>query len=254
MQIATDYKAAVPRRPDVPGPRRAGRRRGRRVPLPADPVGVRRLHASARTRTARSTSRTSASTPRAASWPPTFLAEAGGSGILSADVTYDVMITSFGEGKAPFAITGPWAIAQEDTGSPPPACPTRSPRSRPRGRRGAGRVRRRAGVHGLVVLGAEGPGQELRAGLHDPGADPAGDVRGRRAATGADRRLRAGQRRSRRRRLRRGRRRRHPAAGRPGDRHRVRRRGLAEANVLRGADPTTEFTNAADAVRERIGG
>ncbi len=30
--------------------------------------------------------------------------------------------------------------------------------------------------------------------------------------------------------------------------------GLAEANVLKGSDPTTEFTDAAAAVRERIGG
>ncbi len=30
--------------------------------------------------------------------------------------------------------------------------------------------------------------------------------------------------------------------------------GLAEANVLRGADPTTEFTNAANAIRDQIGG
>ena len=30
--------------------------------------------------------------------------------------------------------------------------------------------------------------------------------------------------------------------------------GLAEANVLKGADPTTEFTNAANAIREQIGG
>jgi maltose-binding protein MalE len=38
------------------------------------------------------------------------------SGLISSDVSYDVMIESFGTGKAPFAITGPWAIAQEDTG------------------------------------------------------------------------------------------------------------------------------------------
>jgi arabinogalactan oligomer / maltooligosaccharide transport system substrate-binding protein len=38
------------------------------------------------------------------------------SGLISGDVSYDVMIESFGQGRAPFAITGPWAIAQGDTG------------------------------------------------------------------------------------------------------------------------------------------
>jgi arabinogalactan oligomer / maltooligosaccharide transport system substrate-binding protein len=37
-------------------------------------------------------------------------------GLIDKDVTYDVMIDKFGSGKAPFAITGPWAIAQADTG------------------------------------------------------------------------------------------------------------------------------------------
>ncbi len=43
-------------------------------------------------------------------------AGAGGAGLLSADVTYDTMIASFGSGKAPFAVTGPWAIGQADNG------------------------------------------------------------------------------------------------------------------------------------------
>jgi arabinogalactan oligomer / maltooligosaccharide transport system substrate-binding protein len=30
--------------------------------------------------------------------------------ILNSDITYDVMIDSFGSGRAPFAITGPWAL------------------------------------------------------------------------------------------------------------------------------------------------
>jgi maltose-binding protein MalE len=34
------------------------------------------------------------------------------SGLLSQDVTYDIMISSFASGDAPFAITGPWAIPQ----------------------------------------------------------------------------------------------------------------------------------------------
>jgi maltose-binding protein MalE len=37
-------------------------------------------------------------------------------GLIDKDVTYDVMIDKFGNGKAPFAITGPWAVAQADTG------------------------------------------------------------------------------------------------------------------------------------------
>jgi arabinogalactan oligomer / maltooligosaccharide transport system substrate-binding protein len=37
-------------------------------------------------------------------------------GLLNPDVDYDVMINSFGGGDAAFAITGPWAVAQDDTG------------------------------------------------------------------------------------------------------------------------------------------
>ena len=46
----------------------------------------------------------------------TFLQEQAASGLLSADVTYDAMIEAFGTGKAPFAITGPWALSQPDNG------------------------------------------------------------------------------------------------------------------------------------------
>ncbi len=38
------------------------------------------------------------------------------SGLISGDVSYDIMIESFGTGRAPFAITGPWAVAQPDNG------------------------------------------------------------------------------------------------------------------------------------------
>lgn len=34
------------------------------------------------------------------------------SGLISKDVSYDVMIDSFSSGKAPFAITGPWAVGE----------------------------------------------------------------------------------------------------------------------------------------------
>ena len=45
-----------------------------------------------------------------------FLQEQAAAGLLNADVTYDVMIESFGAGNAPFAITGPWALSQPDNG------------------------------------------------------------------------------------------------------------------------------------------
>lgn len=45
-----------------------------------------------------------------------FLQEQAEAGLLNADVTYDAMIEAFGSGKAPFAIAGPWAISQADNG------------------------------------------------------------------------------------------------------------------------------------------
>ena len=33
-------------------------------------------------------------------------------GLISSDVSFDIMIQSFASGKAPFAITGPWAVTQ----------------------------------------------------------------------------------------------------------------------------------------------
>ncbi|NNF55724.1 MAG: maltose ABC transporter substrate-binding protein [Acidimicrobiales bacterium] len=38
------------------------------------------------------------------------------SGLLQPSLSYDVMIESFGQGNAPFAITGPWAVADPDRG------------------------------------------------------------------------------------------------------------------------------------------
>jgi maltose-binding protein MalE len=46
----------------------------------------------------------------------TWLQEQGAAGLLSADVTYDVMKESFGAGKAPFAVSGPWAITDQANG------------------------------------------------------------------------------------------------------------------------------------------
>jgi arabinogalactan oligomer / maltooligosaccharide transport system substrate-binding protein len=38
------------------------------------------------------------------------------SGLVDPNVTYDVMIKSFADGKAPFAITGPWAVNDKEKG------------------------------------------------------------------------------------------------------------------------------------------
>lgn len=40
-------------------------------------------------------------------------------GAISQDVTYDVMLESFANGRTPYAITGPWAIADFETGGVP---------------------------------------------------------------------------------------------------------------------------------------
>jgi arabinogalactan oligomer/maltooligosaccharide transport system substrate-binding protein len=37
-------------------------------------------------------------------------------GLISKDVDYNIMIDKFGTGKAPFAITGPWAVSQDKNG------------------------------------------------------------------------------------------------------------------------------------------
>ena len=37
-------------------------------------------------------------------------------GLINKDMTYDVMIEKFASGKAPFAITGPWAVSEKDRG------------------------------------------------------------------------------------------------------------------------------------------
>ncbi len=70
----------------------------------------------------------------------TWLQEQAAAGLLSADVTYDSMIESFGSGNAPFAVTGPWAISQADNGFDATGVPYAiSADPGPRGRRGAGR-------------------------------------------------------------------------------------------------------------------
>lgn len=38
------------------------------------------------------------------------------SGLIDPSINYDVMIQSFGDGQAPFAITGPWAVNDAEKG------------------------------------------------------------------------------------------------------------------------------------------
>ncbi len=49
---------------------------------------------------------------KAAQW----FADRAADGLIDDNMTYDIMIESFGKGNAPFAITGPWAVAQPDNG------------------------------------------------------------------------------------------------------------------------------------------
>ena len=151
-----------------------------------------------------------------------FLSDQSAAGLLSADTSYDVMIESFGSGKAAFAVTGPWALSQADNGFVATGVPYEvTPIPAREGGDAPQRVRRRAGLHDLVVLRAEGPGDELRARLHEPGVDPARAVRDRRPRSGADVGVRPGERRRRRRRFRPVRCGGHPAAGDPRDEQRV---------------------------------
>ena len=123
----------------------------------------------------------------------TWLQEQAAAGLLSADVTYDTMIEAFGSGNAPFAITGPWAIGQPDNGFEATGVPYAVSAIPPMAeRRHTATVRRRAGLHGLVVLRAEGPRDQLRARLHEPGVEPAGDVRERWSPAGAHSSVRPG--------------------------------------------------------------
>jgi maltose-binding protein MalE len=46
----------------------------------------------------------------------TWLQEQAAADLLSADVTYQTMIESFGTGKAPFTVTGPWALTDPNGG------------------------------------------------------------------------------------------------------------------------------------------
>lgn len=185
----------------------------------------------------------------------TFLSEEAAAGLLSADTSYDVMIESFGSGKAPFAITGPWALTQEDNGfqatgvpyavSPIPA------------REGGDAPQVFVGAQGfmissfseqkdlaksfvldfmsqeptqLALFEAGGRPPALISAYDQVKTDPDIAGFGESGAAGI------------------------PLPAIPEMSNVWTSLGLAEVNVLRGADPTTEFTAAAESIRAEIGG
>jgi maltose-binding protein MalE len=185
----------------------------------------------------------------------TFLSEEAEAGLLSADTTYDVMIDSFGSGKAAFAITGPWALTQEDNGfqatgvpyavSPIPA------------REGGEAPQVFVGAQGfmissfseqkdlaksfvldfmsqestqLALFEAGGRPPALTSAYEQVKSDP--DIAGFGDAGAAG----------------------IPLPAIPEMSNVWTSLGLAEVNVLRGADPADEFTAAAEAIRTDIGG
>ena len=86
----------------------------------------------------------------------TFLSEQAAAGLLSADVTYDTMIESFGvrqRAVRDHRPVGDQPGGQRLRGHGRALRRERDPR--PRGRRGAGGLRRRPGLHDLVVLRAD---------------------------------------------------------------------------------------------------
>jgi maltose-binding protein MalE len=185
----------------------------------------------------------------------TFLSDQAAAGLLSADTTYDVMIDSFGSGKAAFAITGPWALTQEDNGfqatgvpyevSPIPA------------REGGEAPQVFVGAQGfmissfseqkdlatsfvldfmsqestqLALFEAGGRPPALTSAYEQVSSDPDVAGFGESGAAGI------------------------PLPAIPEMSNVWTSLGLAEVNVLRGADPEQEFTAAAEAIRGEIGG
>lgn len=184
-----------------------------------------------------------------------FLSDQAAAGLLSADTSYDVMIESFGSGRAPFAITGPWALTQPDNGfqatgvpyavSPIPA------------REGGDPPQVFVGAQGfmissfsqqkdlaksfvldfmsqeatqLALFEAGGRPPAHTAAFEQVSSDPDIAGFGESGAAGI------------------------PLPAIPEMSNVWSALGLAEVNVLRGADPITEFTNAAQAIRDQIGG
>ena len=184
-----------------------------------------------------------------------FLSEQASAGLLSADVTYDVMIESFGEGRAAFAITGPWAIGEADRGFAATGVPYEVTAIPPRA---DGTVPQPfVGVQGFMISSfseqkdlatsfvLDFMSQESsQLALFETGGRPPAltsakeavsddpDIQGF-AASGS-----AG----------------IPLPAIPEMSTVFQEVNLAELNVLQGADPTTEFTNAAEAIRASIGG
>ena len=184
-----------------------------------------------------------------------FLAEQAATGVLSADTSYDVMIESFGEGKAAFAITGPWAVGEEDrgfkaTGVPYEVTPIPA-------REGGEAPQVFVGVQGFMIssfseqkdlatsfvldfmsqeqtqldlVEAGGRPPALTAAYEAVSTDPDIAGFGESGAAGI------------------------PQPAIPEMSNVYADLGLAELNVLRGEDPTTEFTAAAESIRAAIGG
>ncbi len=184
-----------------------------------------------------------------------FLSEQAAAGLLSADTSYDVMIESFGSGKAAFAVTGPWALSQEDTGfvatgvpyevAPIPA------------REGGEAPKVFVGVQGfmissfseqkdlatsfvldfmsqeatqLALFEAGGRPPALTSAFEQVSADPDVAGFGESGAAGI------------------------PQPAIPEMSNVWSALGLAQVNILRGDDATTEFTAAATSIREAIAG
>jgi arabinogalactan oligomer/maltooligosaccharide transport system substrate-binding protein len=184
-----------------------------------------------------------------------FLSTEAASGLLSADTSYDVMIESFGSGKAPFAITGPWAISQDDNGFKATGVPyavTPIP-----ARAGGEAPQVFVGVQGfmissfseqkdlaksfvldfmsqestqLALFEAGGRPPALTSAFDQVKSDPDVAGFGESGAAGI------------------------PQPAIPEMSNVWTSLGLAEVNVLRGAEPTAEFTAAADSIRTAIGG
>ncbi len=184
-----------------------------------------------------------------------FLSEQAAAGLLSADVSYDTMIESFGQGKAAFAITGPWAIAEQDRGFAAMGVPYEVTPIPPRESGGTPQVF--VGVQGfminsfseqkplatsfvldymsqessqLALFEAGGRPPALTSAFEQVSDDPDLLGFGESGANGIP----------------------QPAIPEMGNVWAD--LGLAEINVLRGEDPTTEFTNAAESIRTAIAG
>jgi len=184
-----------------------------------------------------------------------FLAEQAAAGLLSADVTYDVMIESFGQGRAAFAVTGPWAVGEADRGFKATGVPYEVTAIPPREDGTVPQVF--VGVQGFMISSfseqkdlatsfvldfmsqettqtalfeAGGRPPALTAAYEAVSSDP--DIAGFGASGEAG----------------------IPQPAIPEMSNVYTSFGLAEVNVLRGAEPAEEFTAAAESIRAEIGG